>query len=139
VTGGNVAHLVSQHPGKFGVVVEVSHNTPRKVHVAPRHGKRVDHRRIDDVELKRQVGTVRNLCHCLTLLIHKRLEIAVFIQPHTGNYRGVRLFADGEFLLLRHQVQFALSGNRVAGAGSNHRQKKNERDLGKCCVDTYHW
>ncbi len=66
-TGGYVADFVAQHAGKFGFVVEMSHDAPREVYVPAGNGKSIYHRRIHNLELVGQLIAVGDISHPLPL------------------------------------------------------------------------
>src|SRR5690606_14719937 len=41
---GNMTDLMSQHPGKFGLIIKVGHNTAGEIHIASRQGKSIYNR-----------------------------------------------------------------------------------------------
>jgi hypothetical protein len=77
--GGDMTYLMTQDPGKFGLVVEVRHNTSRKIHEPTWHCKSVDYRRIDNLKLIWELSPVGHGSHLLALLVDKLLQTRVFI------------------------------------------------------------
>ena len=58
---GDVADLVAEHAGQFGLVVEKRQDAARDVDESARQCERVDRRLIDDGELPRKGGPLREL------------------------------------------------------------------------------
>ena len=133
VPGRNVPDFVAQDPGKLGFVVEMSHNTPREIHVAAGHGKRVNHRRIDDLELILQAAAVRDGGHLLPFLVDEFLHLRVGIQTELGRHGWVRLRAHGHFLAFGYQDDFFFASDGVHGAAAKKQNRCRANRQSKTC------
>jgi hypothetical protein len=113
---GDVADLVAEHAGQFGLVVEKRQDAARDVDESARQCERVDRRLIDDGELPRKGGPLRELRETQANVADVLRELGIVIDAHLGSYLGIGFAAHRDLLRLAHQRELTLPGHGVGRA-----------------------
>ena len=128
VTRGDVRDLVAQDAGQLVFGVDALEHAARDVDVAARKRHRVDHRRVDDGEVPRQMRTIRCRSDALADGIDEPIELRLLVvNAELTDHFLVRLLTDLDFLALGDDVEFALVCDRIRGAGGEEKKGGNQR------------
>ena len=128
VPGRNVAQLVAQHARELGLIIKMSHDAAREIHVTVGGGKGINHRRIEDGELVAVVGAAGNGGHLLALQVDKFLEGRVVEQAELGQHLRVGLLGLGQRAKSSGTGQRQQQGQRAEAQGAGQENFHTEED-----------
>ena len=129
VARGDVADLVTEHRGEFGLGVEVRHDAARDVDVAAGQRKRVDVGAVEHRERVLQVRTVARRRDALADGVDVLLQHFVVVAAVLLEDLRMRLAPDLDLLRLAHQHHVLAARDRVGGATS----RAHDREHGEQC------
>ncbi len=116
VACGDVADFVADHARQFGLGIQIGHETARDVDIAAGQRKRVDVGAVDHGEVPVQRRPVALLRQVLADFVHVGLQRRVVQSRVFLQHILMRLCAELNFLLLRHQHEVLVARDRILGA-----------------------
>ncbi len=119
----HMADLVTQHPGKFRLVIQISQDSSRDIHITARQGERIDLRAIHHREMPFQIRPLRSLGQLLPDAIHIRLQRWVIQRAVFLQYLLMRFFPLGQLGALVHYRALIFPRHRVA-----HRRARGQEN-----------
>ena len=108
MAGGDVADLVSHHPGQFGFIIGQGQQSSGDIDVAPRQGKGVHHVGVEKGEGELEIGKLGGGDQKFADRGHIAIERRVVVSAAIGR--------DNFRVLLRSQLSFLIGGH---AAGEN--------------------
>jgi hypothetical protein len=122
MAGGDMADLVTDHPGHVGLALHVGQDAARDVDVATGQCKGVDLGAVQDGESPGQVRAVGVACQLLPDLVHIGLQLHILIGTVGLEDLAVGLLALGDLHRLVHDRALGLTCDRIDDGGATTRQ-----------------
>ena len=123
----DVRDLVSQDTCQLVFGVDALEHSARDVNVATRQRHGVDHRRINDCEMPRQIRAIGSRRDAVTDGVNKTIELRLLIvDAELPDHLLVRLLPDLDLLTLGDDVELALVRDRIGGASGQEQGRYAE-------------